>query len=131
MVRPRTDNAAASSQPEGVFTKEKQSMKIKAATMLVACGLLLNPVLGFTADDMGHSKPATFVKDSVITTKIKAKLAAEHLASLSQVKVDTDDAGVVWLTGTAPSQADADKVVAIARGTEGVSTVKSEIVIKP
>lgn len=105
-------------------------MKTKAAAIFVACGLLLNPILGFSAD-MEHSKPATFVKDSVITTKIKTKLAGEHLASLSQIKVDTDDAGVVWLTGTAPTQADADKVVAIARGTEGVMKVNSEIVIKP
>jgi hyperosmotically inducible protein len=71
------------------------------------------------------------VKDSVITTKIKTKLAGENLASLAQIKVDTDNAGVVWLTGTAPSQADADKVIAIAKGTEGVTAVNSEIVIKP
>lgn len=105
-------------------------MKTKISTIFLACGLLINPIMGYTAD-MGTSKPATFVKDSVITTKIKAKLASEHVASLAQIKVDTDDAGVVWLTGSVPSQADADKVVAIARGTEGVTSVSSELVIKP
>lgn len=105
-------------------------MKAKFSTILLACGLILNPLTGFTAD-MESSKSATFVKDSVITTKIKTKLAGEHLASLAQIKVDTDNAGVVWLTGTAPSQADADKAIAIAKGTEGVTTVNSEIVIKP
>lgn len=105
-------------------------MKAKVSTIFLACGLLVNPILGYTAEP-GQSKPATFVKDSVITTKIKAKLASEHLASLTQIKVDTDDAGIVWLTGTAPTQAEADKVVAIARSTEGVTSVNSEIVIKP
>jgi hyperosmotically inducible protein len=105
-------------------------MKAKTSTIILTCGLLLTPVMSFAAD-AEHSKPATFVKDSVITTKIKTKLAGEHLASLAQIKVDTDNAGVVWLTGSAPSQADADKVVAIARGTEGVTAVNSEIVIKP
>ena len=105
-------------------------MKTKISAALLACGLLLNPVVGFTAD-MEHSKSATFVKDSVITTKIKTKLAGENLASLAKIKVDTDNAGVVWLTGSAPSQADADKVISIAKGTEGVTAVNSEIVIKP
>lgn len=104
-------------------------MTAKTSTFVLAFGLLLTPVLSFA--DVEHSRPATFVKDSVITTKIKTKLAGENLASLAQIKVDTDNAGVVWLTGSAPSQADADKVIAIAKGTEGVTAVNSEIVIKP
>jgi len=36
------------------------------------------PVIGYTADsDTDRSHPKTFVKDSVITTKVKAKLAEE------------------------------------------------------
>jgi hyperosmotically inducible periplasmic protein len=107
-------------------------MKAKLSTGCLLLSLLCTPMIAYSADgDMEHSRPATFVKDSVITTKIKAKLAAEHAASTVQLKVDTDNAGVVWLSGTAPSQADADKAVAIARETEGVKAVKSEIVIKP
>jgi hyperosmotically inducible periplasmic protein len=105
-------------------------MKTKLSTALLAFGLIVTPVMGFTAD-VENSRSATFVKDSVITTKIKTKLAGENLASLAQIKVDTDNAGVVWLTGSAPSQADADKVIAIAKATEGVTAVNSEIVIKP
>jgi hyperosmotically inducible protein len=69
----------------------------------------------------------TFVKDSVITTKIKTKLAAEHLGSAKHIKVDTDRNGVVWLSGTANSQEEADKVVEIARNTEGVKSVSSKL----
>ena len=42
-----------------------------------------------------------FVKDSAITTKIKTKLAADHITSLERIHVDTDKDGVVWLSGTA------------------------------
>jgi hyperosmotically inducible periplasmic protein len=75
-----------------------------------------------------HAK--TFVKDSAITTKIKAKLAAEHITSLGRIHVDTDTDGVVWLSGSATTQKAADKAAAIARDTEGVKAVHSRIKIK-
>jgi hypothetical protein len=41
--------------------------------------------------DAGRSHPTmTFVKDSIITAKIKAKLAADHPGSLAHTSVDTD-----------------------------------------
>ncbi|MES1981735.1 MAG: BON domain-containing protein [Pseudomonadota bacterium] len=105
-------------------------MKIKLAAACVI-GTLLFPAVGYSADaDMDRSQPKTFVKDSVITTKIKSKLAAEHLSSLKDIKVDTDLDGVVWMSGTAATQAEADKAVAIANGTEGVKTVKNHITVK-
>ena len=73
----------------------------------------------------------TFVKDSAITTKIKTKLAAESPASLAKIHVDTDKAGVVYLSGTAKSKADADQAVQIAKGTEDVISVHNEIIVKP
>lgn len=106
-------------------------MKIKFATTYLAIGLMLAPVVGFTADsDKDHSSPVTFVKDSVITTKIKAKLAAKtHLGSLKDIKVDTDKNGAVFLSGMAHSQAEVDKAVSIARDTKGVVTVHNDIKI--
>jgi len=79
--------------------------------------------------DTDRSHPKAFVKDSVITTKIKTRLADDHLGSLAHIRVDTDRDGVVWLTGTAPSQEAADRAMDIARSTEGVSRVKSEIIV--
>ena len=61
------------------------------------------------------------VKDSVITTKIKTKLAAEHPGSMKHVsRVDTDKNGVVWMTGTVNNQEEANQAITIARNTEGV-----------
>jgi hyperosmotically inducible protein len=53
------------------------------------------------------------------------------LASLTQIQVDTDANGVVWLSGTAKTQSDVDKAVAIAKGTDGVVTVKNNLKVKP
>jgi len=102
---------------------------------IIACVLaasLLAPVIGLAQDsDTDRSHPAQFVKDSAITVAIKTKLAADHPASLGRLKVDTDKDGVVWLSGTAKTRQEADRAVEIARGTDGVVRVKSDIVVRP
>jgi len=106
-------------------------MKLKTATALLALGALLAPLAARAADsDADRSHPGTFVKDSVVTTKIKAKLADEKMNSLAHIKVDTDNAGIVVLSGTARSKEDADKAASIARSTDGVKSVTSTITIK-
>jgi hyperosmotically inducible protein len=80
--------------------------------------------------DADRTHPMTFVKDSVITTKVKAKLAAEKMKSLVHIRVDTDSKGVVVLSGKVRTQKEADKAVSIAQGTEGVTSVTSNIVVK-
>jgi hyperosmotically inducible periplasmic protein len=72
-------------------------MKTRLALCLVA-GALVLPAAGFAADPDGDSKRATareFVKDAVITTKVKAQLAKERPSTLVKVSVDTDKAGIV------------------------------------
>jgi hyperosmotically inducible periplasmic protein len=80
--------------------------------------------------DTNRDQPKTFVKDSVITTKIKAKLASERLSSLAKIHVDTEANGKVWLTGSANSQDQIDKAVAIARATENVTAVENRLTVK-
>ena len=106
-------------------------MKIKLATTCFVIGALLAPVAALAADgDSDRTHPMTFVKDSVITAKIKAKLAEEKISSLAHIKVDTDNKGAVVLRGNAKTQEEAVKAVSIARETEGVTSVKSNIRIK-
>ena len=71
-----------------------------------------------------------FVKDSVITTKVKAKLAGEKMRSLANIHVDTDHNGMVVLSGNVRNQEGADEAIAIAKATEGVTSVRSSIEIK-
>ena len=106
-------------------------MKIKLATTCFVIGTLLAPVAVHAADPgSDRTHPVTFVKDSVITTKIKAKLAEEKMSSLTHIKVDTDNKGAVVLRGKVKTQEEADKAVSIARETEGVTSVKSSIRVK-
>lgn len=105
-------------------------MKIKAAIAMLAVGAALAaPVMTLASSDADATRgdTKTYVKDSAITTKVKAKLAAEHLASLARIKVDTDAGGVVWLSGSAASQDEIDKAVSIAKNTEGVVSVKNNL----
>ena len=81
--------------------------------------------------DVDRSHPKAFVNDSVITTKIKTKLAADHVSSLAKIRVDTDADGVVWLSGSAHSKDEIKRAVEIARNTEGVRGVHSALIVKP
>jgi hyperosmotically inducible protein len=110
---------------------KRHTMKISIASSCFVLATVLTPVAAFAADsDTDRAHPLTFVADSVITTKVKAKLADEHMASLTRVGVDTDAKGAVVLSGNVKSQKDADKAISIARETEGVTSVTSTIQVK-
>jgi hyperosmotically inducible periplasmic protein len=76
------------------------------------------------------SDTGTYVKDSAITTKVKAKLAAKHMSTLTNIKVDTDKDGVVWLSGTAPTKDAKDLAELTAKDTDGVRAVHNKIVVQ-
>ena len=102
--------------------------KLLATCLLLGGITLLGPIAAYSEDkDSDRSSPKAFVKDSVITTKIKASMAKDKQVSAMHIKVDTDDKGIVYLSGNARSQAEADKAVQIARNTEGVRDVRSDI----
>jgi hypothetical protein len=101
-------------------------MNIKLAASFLVAGALMLPIAGHSADS-DRSSPGAFVKDSVITAKIKAELAEEKLSSLWHISVDTDRKGMVVLSGTAATREAADKAVSIARAVNGVTSVKSNI----
>jgi hyperosmotically inducible protein len=106
-------------------------MKITSAIASVVFATLLGSAVVMAEDsDKERSHPKAFVKDSAITTKIKSKLAAEHITSLGRIHVDTDANGVVWLSGHARSQEAIDKAGSIARETERVTAVHNDIRIK-
>ncbi len=104
-------------------------MNTKLATTLVI-GALLAPAAVYAADRSMTEKVKETVADSVITTKIKAEFAKDRQVSALNVKVDTDDKGVVTLSGRAKSKAEADKAVKIARDTKGVTSVKNDILVQ-
>jgi len=101
---------------------------MKKAQFIGACmvaGLMVSGA-GFAAD----GKAREFVKDSVITTKIKAEMAKEKPSTLVKVSVDTDKTGVVVLSGTAKTQAANDRAEELARSVKGVTSVENNIEVK-
>jgi hyperosmotically inducible periplasmic protein len=108
--------------------REGHTMNFKLAASCLVAGALLLPLAGYSADsDSDRSSPKTFVKDSIITTKIKAELAEKKLSTLAHISVDTDKKGVVNLSGTAKTQEAAEQAVSIARGVKGVTSVENHI----
>jgi hyperosmotically inducible protein len=106
-------------------------MHTKLATTCLLAAVLAMPLAGYSADgDSDRSSPKTFVKDSVITTKIKAELAEEKVMSLVRINVETDNKGMVVLSGNAANQNAIDKAVKIAHGVKGVTSVQNDIKIK-
>ena len=106
-------------------------MRNSVVTTCFVLGTMLAPVAAYAAGaDADRANPANFVKDSVITTKIKTQLAAEHLGSAKHISVDTDRDGVVWMTGTANTQEEVNQAIAIAKNTEGVKMVKSDLKVQ-
>jgi osmotically-inducible protein OsmY len=127
-------------------------MMKKLATALIVTGLTVAPVASYANGTMGNKSEATnaqagttatqsqsgmtnhamgqktgaAVSDAAITTKVKAKFAADSTVSATKIHVDTDN-GVVKLTGTAKSQDEAAKAAEIAKSTEGVASVDNAI----
>jgi len=114
-----------------VFSKSGElTMKRNALYSLIFVASTLVPAVPAFADDVDAQHPGTFIKDSAITAAIKTKLAAEHLKSLKDIRVDTDDKGIVWLSGHAATDYDARKAEDLARQTDGVRAVKNDIVVR-
>ena len=106
-------------------------MNFKLAASCLVAGALMLPVAGYAANSNSDrpSTAGTYVKDSVITGKVKSGLAEEKLSSLVHIDVDTDNKGAVTLSGTAASREAAEKAVSIARAVEGVTSVENHIKI--
>jgi len=106
-------------------------MKKTIAISILLAGVLAGPVAAVAEDaDADRSNPEAFVKDSAITTAVKAQLAAKHINSLGNISVDTDKNGVVWLSGTAHTQDAIDQAISITRETEGVRSVHTTLTVK-
>jgi hyperosmotically inducible protein len=88
-------------------------------------------IAGDVADKSKQLLSATgeAISDGWITAKLKAKFADETLLKDSKINVDTSDR-VVTLKGTVVSAAAKERAKAIAGGTEGVSRVVDELIVK-
>ena len=75
------------------------------------------------ADTHGSHQP---IKDSYITTKVKAELAADHATSSRDIHVETVD-GVVTLSGVVRSDAEKDRAEQDAMRIKGVAKIHNDL----
>jgi hyperosmotically inducible protein len=101
------------------------NMKPNIKSLLLVSALMM-PLAGIAAEGDSIS---TKMEDSVITAKVKAVFAKDKLVSATHVKVETDSNGLVELSGTAKSKAEAERAVTLAKSVKGVTAVKDDIVV--
>ena len=80
-----------------------------------------------TIDDAADRTGAA-ITDAAITSAVKAKLLADTTVSGLKIDVDTSG-GMVTLNGTVSSRAEADRAMMLARNTDGVRGVHSNLKI--
>jgi osmotically-inducible protein OsmY len=106
---------------------------IACAPLLSGCWLMAGAAAGgaagyYVAKD---ERPAgQIAEDASITAKVKTKFAADERIPAMKINVDTYY-NVVTLHGDVPSGAIAERAIKIARATEGVRGVRSELVVVP
>jgi len=103
--------------------------KVILSAMLAFSVGAVSTALAAESADSATDNAGMYVKNSVITTKVKTKLAAKHMSTLTKIKVDTDKTGVVWLSGTAPTKDASDLAESLAKDTDGVTSVHNKIVV--
>ncbi len=98
--------------------------------LLIVSGTLVSAAVADQTLDSDMSHAGAFVKDSIIITKVKSKLATKQLSTLTKIEVGTDDQGIVWLSGRAPTQDASDLAEMIAKSTGGVTRVHNKIAVR-
>ncbi len=104
-------------------------MKMSKLASLLVVAALAAPLAVQAADNKPAGTTKVWVKDSMVTTKVKAELAASKVSSLAKVHVETDADGYVQLTGKVATQADKDKAESVAKAVEGVKSVDNQLIV--
>ena len=104
---------------------------MRKRSIFIRYGVLLMLMVAFVACDSTSKQESAgeYIDDSVITTKVKALLAADDFLKSFQISVETYK-GTVQLSGFVGSQNAVDKAVQIARGVNGVKSVKNSLIVK-
>jgi len=104
---------------------------MKKRNIVIQFLVLLMLITTFAACASTPQKSSTgdYIDDSVITTKIKAQLATDDFLKSFQISVESRK-GIVQLSGFVDSQRAIDKADQIARGVQGVQSVRNNLVVK-
>src|SRR5688572_24302620 len=106
---------------ESMISKLLQRFTFIAPVMLIA-------LIG-CASTRTHESTGEYVDNSVITLKVKSAIMGDDTLKSSEINVETFKS-VVQLSGFVNSQADIKRAVAVAKGVEGVTSVKNDMQLK-
>lgn len=97
----------------------------------IALGLSVT-VLGGCSVANNQESAGQYVDGSVVTTKVKAKIADQlGVGDAANINVKTIQGGVVQLSGFAKTENERVRAGQIARSVEGVSDVHNNLVVAP
>ena len=104
---------------------------MKKRNIFIGCFMILMLIatLVACASTSKQEGAGEYVDDSVITTKVKSQLAADDFLKSFQIGVETYK-GIVQLSGFVGSQMAVNKAGEIARGVQGVKSVKNNLIVK-
>ena len=104
---------------------------MKKRNFVIHCLVLLMVIATFTAcaSTRTHESTGEYVDDSVITSKVKAKLANDDFFKSFEISVETFK-GIVQLSGFVNSQQAVNKAGEIVRTVQGVKSVKNNLIVK-
>ena len=78
----------------------------------------------------GQETVGAYIDDATITTQIKARFADNTQVAATSISVETLN-GTVLLSGFAKNTTEKTMAESIARGVNGVKSVKNEITVRP
>jgi osmotically-inducible protein OsmY len=94
---------------------------------MTAVVLLTTPGCAVTR---GQETTGAYIDDAALTTRIKARFVENKQVDAASIKVETLN-GTVMLSGFAKSTTERNTAEAIARGVNGVKSVRNEIAVRP
>ena len=104
---------------------------MKKSYIVIRFLVVLMMIVAFAACASTQKQESTgeYVDDSVITSKIKTKLASDDFLKSFQIGVQSRK-GIVQLSGFVNSQNAVDRAGQIARSVEGVKSVQNSLIVK-
>jgi len=102
------------------------NFRTSLAAALAAAALIALPGCAVTR---GQSSVGAYIDDATITTQVKARMVENKEVDAAAISVETLN-GTVMLSGFAKNTTERSMAENIARGVNGVKSVKNEIVVR-
>jgi osmotically-inducible protein OsmY len=119
------------------FTRHRSRTIFEEHTMLhtlrilaLASAATLSVFASGCAVTRGQSTMGSYVDDTGITAGIKARLLEDQTTGGLSINVDSLN-GTVALSGFATSETEKARAEAIARNTQGVKSVRNNLIVRP